>query len=344
MKTDIFRLVCVLLAGFATWSCDKASGSDSAVQEVIKIVAEEYSVSTKAQIIDGSNFKDESKGGGRFSLSAWNYDPSDKNASQKYIHDELVWYRAGDEGLVDANRLWRFKRGDELVECYWPYNGVTDFLAYMPVKENLAQAGVSAVDYSPETGVTYTVALPLTNAGDGVNQENLKEFLYAVSGDKTLQNSAGGVGLEFQHPLSAIYLKIAKGFRMTINSITFSGLKNSGTFKNSIWCYDDPKDMVLTIDKKIPDDINYGVIFSGPSLVLPQDLDGVVIKVNVTRGNDPAYDIGPVSLKKDGHDKWEPGKAYTYSLNLGDQTIEVLFDVAVQEWDEINHNHNLDVE
>lgn len=344
MKTDIFRLVCVLLAGFATWSCDKASGSDGAGQEVIKIVAEEYSVSTKAQIIDSGNFKDESKGGGSFSLSAWNYELHDNTEpAQKYIHDELVWYRSGDEGQVENNRLWRFKRGDELVECYWPYNGVTDFLAYMPVKEKLSESGISGVDYSPQTGVSYTANLPLTNVGDGVNQENLREFLYAVSGEKTQQNSANGVGLAFQHPFSAIYLKISQSYRMTINSITFVGLKNSGTFNNSQWEYGSSQDMRLTINKRIPEDINYGVIFSGPSLVLPQDLDGISITVNVTRGND-TYDIGPVQVKIDGHLKWEAGKVYIYSLDLGNQTIEVLFDVNVQEWGDVDYYHNLDVE
>ena len=344
MKTDIFRLVCVLLAGFATWSCDKASGSDCAVQEVIKIVAEEYSVSTKAQIIDSGNFKDESKGGGSFSLSAWNYELHDNTEpAQKYIHDELVWYRSGDEGQVENNRLWRFKRGDELVECYWPYNGVTDFLAYMPVKEKLSESGISGVDYSPQTGVSYTADLPLTNVGEGVNQENLREFLYAVSGEKTQQNSANGVDLAFQHPFSAIYLKLAQGYRMKVNTITFKNLRNSGSFNSNTWTYGGPQDMVLTIGKQIPEDINYGVIFSGPSLVLPQNLDGVGMVVNVTR-DDETYDIGPVSITKDGHDKWEPGKAYTYSLNLGDQTIEVLFDVTVLEWDEVKHSHNLDVE
>ena len=346
MKINIFRIIFVVLAGFVAWSCDKL-GNSSVGEDVINLVVEDYSVSTKAHIINNEDFKDESKGGGSFSLSAWNYDKSTPANAQQYIEHELVWYRAGDEGQVANNRLWRFKRGDELVECYWPYNGVSDFLAYMPVHEKLDQVGISNIGYSPETGISYTANLPLLNNGEGVTQENLREFLYAVAKNKTPQNSASGVGLEFQHPLTAIYFKVAKSYRMTINTIEISYLKNSGKFSNNTWTFNDSQEMTLMtlqIDKKIPEDINYGVVFYGPVLVLPQELDDIKLAVVGTRSEKNDYKPASVSLKTDNHVKWEPGKAYTYSLNLGEQNVEVLFDVTVQNWDEVNYKHNIDIE
>lgn len=346
MKINIFRIIFVVLAGFVAWSCDKL-GNSSVGEDVINLVVEDYSVSTKAHIINNEDFKDESKGGGSFSLSAWNYDKSTPANAQQYIEHELVWYRAGDEGQVANNRLWRFKRGDELVECYWPYNGVSDFLAYMPVHEKLDQVGISNIGYSPETGISYTANLPLSNNGEGVTQENLREFLYAVAKNKTPQNSASGVGLEFQHPLTAIYFKVAKSYRMTINTIEISYLKNSGKFSNNTWTFNDSQEMTLMtlqIDKKIPEDINYGVVFYGPVLVLPQELDDIKLAVVGTRSEKNDYKPASVSLKTDNHVKWEPGKAYTYSLNLGEQNVEVLFDVTVQNWDEVNYKHNIDIE
>ena len=346
MKINIFRIIFVVLAGFVAWSCDKL-GNSSVGEDVINLVVEDYSVSTKAHIINNEDFKDESKGGGSFSLSAWNYDKSTPANAQQYIEHELVWYRAGDEGQVANNRLWRFKRGDELVECYWPYNGVSDFLAYMPVHEKLDQVGISNIGYSPETGISYTANLPLSNNGEGVTQENLREFLYAVAEDETPQNSASGVGLEFQHPLTAIYFKVAKSYRMTINTIEISYLKNSGKFSNNTWTFNDSQEMTLMtlqIDKKIPEDINYGVVFYGPVLVLPQDLDDINITVTGTRTAQNDYTMGPVPLKINSHGQWESGKAYTYSLNLGEQNVEVLFDVTVQNWDEVNYKHNIDIE
>ena len=346
MKINIFRIIFVVLAGFVAWSCDKL-GNSSVGEDVINLVVEDYSVSTKAHIINNEDFKDESKGGGSFSLSAWNYDKSTPANAQQYIEHELVWYRAGDEGQVANNRLWRFKRGDELVECYWPYNGVSDFLAYMPVHEKLDQVGISNIGYSPETGISYTANLPLSNNGEGVTQENLREFLYAVAEDETPQNSASGVGLEFQHPLTAIYFKVAKSYRMTINTIEISYLKNSGKFSNNTWTFNDSQEMTLMtlqIDKKIPEDINYGVVFYGPVLVLPQELDDIKLAVVGTRSEKNDYKPASVSLKTDNHVKWEPGKAYTYSLNLGEQNVEVLFDVTVQNWDEVNYKHNIDIE
>ena len=346
MKINISRIIFVVLAGFVAWSCDKL-GNSSVGEDVINLVVEDYSVSTKAHIINNEDFKDESKGGGSFSLSAWNYDKSTPANAQQYIEHELVWYRAGDEGQVANNRLWRFKRGDELVECYWPYNGVSDFLAYMPVHEKLDQVGISNIGYSPETGISYTANLPLSNNGEGVTQENLREFLYAVAKNKTPQNSASGVGLEFQHPLTAIYFKVAKSYRMTINTIEISYLKNSGKFSNNTWTFNDSQEMTLMtlqIDKKIPEDINYGVVFYGPVLVLPQELDDIKLAVVGTRSEKNDYKPASVSLKTDNHVKWEPGKAYTYSLNLGEQNVEVLFDVTVQNWDEVNYKHNIDIE
>ena len=346
MKINIFRIIFVVLAGFVAWSCDKL-GNSSVGEDVINLVVEDYSVSTKAHIINNEDFKDESKGGGSFSLSAWNYDKSTPANAQQYIEHELVWYRAGDEGQVANNRLWRFKRGDELVECYWPYNGVSDFLAYMPVHEKLDQVGISNIGYAPETGISYTANPPLSNNGEGVTQENLREFLYAVAEDETPQNSASGVGLEFQHPLTAIYFKVAKSYRMTINTIEISDLKNSGKFSNNTWTFNDSQEMTLMtlqIDKKIPEDINYGVVFYGPVLVLPQELDDIKLAVVGTRSEKNDYKPASVSLKTDNHVKWEPGKAYTYSLNLGEQNVEVLFDVTVQNWDEVNYKHNIDIE
>jgi hypothetical protein len=221
--------------------------------------------------------------------------------------------------------------------------------------------------YQPATGASFSCALPLVYKGSTppagvVTQDNVQEFLYAYTKNKGYddQVAAGGaVHLQFVHPTAAIYLKLAQSYRMILESISFENIYNQGTYSSTddtsdgafdygTWSYQGNKtgnDLVLNFNKKVPEDINYNSVFVGPILVLPQALDNVILDIKAQRTDGSTYNKALNFNTIDAaYRKWEPGKKYTYTLQLDDNNEEILFKIEVEAWTAINHDHIVDVE
>ena len=70
--------------------------------------------------------------------------------------------------------------------------------------------------------------------------------------------------------------------------------------------------------------------------------DNVVLEINFTR--DDITDTKSVTLKNSTQPKWEPGLIYTYTLKIGDPAEEILFNVAVEEWNVIEYKNEVGIE
>lgn len=241
---------------------------------------------------------------------------------------------------------WIFLSGNNEITYYWPNSDAINFFAYMPHKEysgNLKHY-VSNFQYSESTGQTFDCALPQTNEKD---TEEI-EFIYAYKEKQTKANNP--LELEFKHPFAAIYFKLSPASsRMTINNIALEDVYLNGTFsceKNEWTRLGEPGTFNTTIDKRIPNDVNYNTIFAGPYLVMPQMLSNQVkLVLNATRAIDgEANNETAVIARTNLKDQWEPGKKYIYTIGVGDKNEEIYFNVAVEDWIKVTHKNEINVE
>lgn len=307
--------------------------------------------STKGTFFSSDNdLMDPEKGGGNFTVYAY-----DEGKETAYIADQRVWYFADDA-------RWRFwdAVSNNVTHRFWP-NSNLDFFAFMPYSTDLDDAGVTIGTYSGQNGPSFSCTLPLDD------QSGLQEFIYAYSKGQN-KNSTGRNGdkgvvqLRFVHPMAAVVIKLDQSYRMKINSISISGIYNSGTFRNAFntldfdgnqnanftyadWTPSGSKNKTLTaeIGKEVPDEINYGSPVGGPYMVLPQNLEGVSLKIEFER-DDMDPETRSASIYSPDVPNWEPGKIYTYSLTMGDPLEEIMFNIYVDEWDVIGYRNDIGVE
>jgi len=295
-------------------------------------------VESRVDLFGSDNFKDEGtldepKPGGNFMLHAYHSDGT------PYLEDKRVWYFKDDEE-------WRFREGNDLVDYYWPYEGTLNFFAYMPYSGYTAKnhyvsyRGYTAQNENTEGyGPTFYCDLPNTNE----NENEEVEFIYAYAEEKNKNN--GPVNLNFSHPFAIINFKLAAGSsRMTVNSLILNNIHLQGNCylePDLIW---DPEGNVdtytITVDKRIPNDINYNTDFAGPFVVMPQDCTRITLTMNFKRD----ANTDPENRSWYLTDKWEPGHVYTYKISYGDSASEIYFSVEVEEWNIEDYKNVVEVE
>ena len=266
-----------------------------------------------------------------------------------YIDGKDGVYLGGATAYWDSynNRnKWIFLSGNNEITYYWPNSDAVNFFAYMPYKGysgNLKHY-VSNFQYSENTGQTFDCALPQTNEKDA----DEIEFIYAYKEKQTKANNP--LELEFKHPFAAIYFKLSpESSRMTINSIALEGVYLNGTFscEGNEWDPNgNPEIFTATINKRIPNDVNYNTIFAGPYLVMPQALSNQVkLVLNAKRAMDGYYNNETtVTAETNLTDRWEPGKKYIYTLGVGNRNEEIYFNVAVEDWIKVSYKNEVNVE
>lgn len=251
------------------------------------------------------------------------------------------------------NNEWRFQYGNDLLDYYWPNDGnVLDFIAYVPYdltkfaatdisikndgrKMNLVCSLPAVIDVSDETKLQAA--------------ESQCEFIYAYR--KGQAKSDTPVDLCFVHPFACVQFKLKQGHRdLKIHHIILTGIKLSGTYANDTdtQTYDelqsgltyakwnteavDPHTLTIYIEKNVPNGVNYGGVIGVPFMVIPQALTKLKLKVNYSWSDKDKQDTDEFSLSIGSITSWEPGRIYTYTLDLGDNQAEILFNVSVEEW------------
>lgn len=266
--------------------------------------------------------------------------------------------RYSAEALDVTKHQWRFyepigNAGQyKYMEYYWPIGHSLDFFAYAPSDCSYVEVNVQS---NPPA---FTATIPLSNADteNEVHQDNMKEFMYAYAPGQ--DKSSGPVSLDFKHPFAGIVFKVAQSHRdLTVKSITVNGIYNKGTCSiadsaEPEWTLTSNGDLILSIEKEIPGEVNFGGELCDPYLVLPQENStqhkGITVKFHwignkdenwtEVAGEDNTYIIsGEIS------NDWSVGKIYTYSLNLGNSREEILFEVSVQDWKYV-YEHEFEIE
>ena len=329
----------IAVLAFIVSSCDKEMQEDAQLQQAIRLSVDVPS--TKATIFDTpASLTNPAVGGGDFAVSAW-ITGETSNAGNLYMNNVRVNY------FSDKND-WRFTDANgTYVNFYWPLEDKLDFFGHFPL--NPADGAVTSVTYDPKNnhavGPSFEFELPLTSAG----QEGLHEFLYSFVQNK--DKSTPKVEMSFSHPYAAISFNLGQSYRMELNDIKLTKLHYKGTYlfdlEDKEWGLipgDSKETLDIAIKKDIPEDINFNSPIGGPYLVAPHDLtDASYLKVSYTR-LDGGSDTKSVKLVDIGIAKWEAGKHYVYTLNMGNTEEEILFKVTVENWKTIDHKNDIDVE
>lgn len=262
-------------------------------------------------------------------------------------------------GVTYFQNAWRFmdETGTNLVDYYWPNDKNVNFLAYLPRDLNNCVVKREDIDFTNAEGLKFSVDMP-TTIDDSTDAERdaenaKKEFIYACRLDQ--DNSDKSIKLRFVHPFAVVKFRLLQAHRnLELHSINLSGIATKGTYISKVDTYEksvgDGKTfgqeylthenwsnltrtpLEIKLEKKAPDDIDYGSLIGGPYLVIPQDLSDV--KLSVTYSWDTAIEqpTAEHDIKTTKVPNWQPGKKYTYYLDLGDNKEEILFKVMVEDW------------
>lgn len=232
-------------------------------------------------------------------------------------------------------------------DYYWPLVESLDFFAYAP-----SSCDYVAVD-TETNPPTFTATMLPEEAGKGPDLETMKEFMYAYAPGKN--KSGGSVELAFQHPFAAIKFKVSQSHRdLTVKTITIGDVNYEGTFDPDpdapAWTFSKSGAMVMTVNKTIPSEVNFGGELCGPYLVLPQTNSSKQVEI-VFQWNGEKDDLwAPVESEEPTYkitgtisNDWVASKVYTYTVDLGNSREEVLFKVYVNDWDHI-YDHEFEIE
>ena len=277
-----------------------------------------------------------------------------------------AYYNATNTKYLDGARLkynstytkWLFYSSD-WTNYYWPIPGSVltsssitvsslDFVGYVPYTQ---PSCIGEITYSVDNGLSFPATLPITsgspNTFNETNQTSLQEFMYAYEGNQTKDSNSGTVNLQFQHPFALVYIYLGKAKRnTTINSVTLSGLKTEGTCTfnpnntpATVWSsLDTEANLVKTVGKTVPGQLNFSALIGGPYFVIPQTLSGDKnLTVNRTYEDDTSDIYATLSTT------WEPGKVYSYYLDLGEDLDVILINVTIEEWATYNYKTPIDI-
>ncbi len=306
-------LLLLLVAGLlAECTADETDGDGSEIR--FKVTEWQSMETTRASLQDV----------GTLTSGSFQVDAFIGTTDTKYIDDQTVTYTAGE---------WRLPH-----KSYWPQTNDLTFVAYRPTDFAYTCISKASPYYSYANGPSFVCTnLPMTNAG----QYTLREFVYAVTPDQNKTTpGATGVTLAFKHTLAKLMLQVRNSHRkVTINKITFKNLYNNGTMTHatSVWSTTGSQtDLVIVPDPIADIDVNAATILNiaNPFLVLPQNYTAagqIEVKLQFWKtdnsGKEDELTItfnNPISL-------WEIGKAYTYTLDLGEN---VRFGVRVDNWND----------
>lgn len=320
--------------------------------------------------------------GGSLWLNAYIHGKTDEQNNPLQYIDSRVWYNADYAKEHPDGQHWWFLEGDDKTgytyQVYWPKNEKLNVFAYMPYNyedynkrvENSNEYTYKVTpQYDMEDGAVIDFLMPETYAFEDDHQE----FVYAY----VPEASQPHLGLNFIHPVSTISFRLSsRSYRLKINKMEIKYVLNDdetvvpenkefklrGTYSCNIntktnlsvivdnysdyWTYTKSGALTMNINKSVPAEINYNRVFGGPYLVLPQTIDErLALVVDAQRIDASSVPYHPILfLKTNKVTEWEPGKRYTYNLNLGDGMEEMVLDVDVEDWIVNEYKNVIEVE
>lgn len=289
-----------------------------------------------------------------------------------YFHGTTTAYFSGSRIKYKPGALvssWNFVNLSDDYDNphYWPIEGSVytatsitvgslDFVGYVPYASTAAisNTGVTIGTYAAGAP-TFSAALPITSGSPNTfgetNQASLQEFMYAYTGDQkkgydgeTPKTGAdiGKVAMNLQHPFALVSFYLKQSPRnTTFTSLTLKDINTSGSYVHGTgWAsLGTPADLSITVNKTIPDELNFNGLIGGPYVVIPQTpATANNLVVNRTPSGESAGDITATI-----NTTWMPGKKYSYYLDLGKDDGHILVDVVIETWQGPSYDNEIEV-
>ena len=114
---------------------------------------------------------------------------------------------------------------------------------------------------------------------------------------------------------------------------------NPGSTPATEWSsLDTEANLSINVGKNVPGQLNFNALIGGPYLVIPQTLSGddnlTISRIYNEVSSTPTATISGT---------WEPGKSYSYYLDLGEDENVILVSVTIEEWATCNYKTPIDV-
>ena len=235
-----------------------------------------------------------------------------------------------------VNSLWNFDDGSgNTLHYYWPIAG-----SYYTAPDPDVPATLDFIGYWPATELDYITGFSKSGSGVQITCSNLpgtvspQEFLYVCMPDKSSTDQTGAAGgklpLVLNHPFAKVNFQVVRSrIGLTLSSIVVSGFYNSGSFlstANTQWSSlsGSQSFSMTSISHTYTGGYSFPDSIGGPFLAIPQH-GTLTFTINASW---PGWSPASREIVKNVDFTWEPGRSYTYSLDL--DTIN--FNVTVESW------------
>lgn len=234
------------------------------------------------------------------------------------------------------NSLWYFDDGHgNPLHYYWPIVG-----SYYTAPDPDVPATLDFIGYWPATTLGYITSFGKSGSGVQITCSNLpgtvspQEFLYVCMPNKSSTDQTGAAGgklpLVLNHPFAKVNFQVVRSrIELTLSSVVVSGFKNSGSFlstANPQWSSlsGSQSFSMTSISHTYTGGYSFPDAIGGPFLAIPQS-GTLTFTINASW---PGWSPASQEIVKNVDFTWEPGRSYTYSLDL--DTIN--FNVTVESW------------
>ena len=244
-----------------------------------------------------------------------------------------------------------------VIPYFWPKIGSLLFAGYYPVSmkdfvsyefsssvNKMTVAGYTPGDYQTTgfvntTGTNHAEDFMYFNMTPSSSDGNTVGKLNSVT-------SGNQVDVFFRHALSWISVVLSEtagtpeGAKITVNSITFTDVKTTGTgiVDNSVedneinWTTTDAKTDIVVLNSDVQLGGTAEELEKQP-VVIPQEMAmnlNLVVVYTISSTDGSSFQETKTIELSTINSSWEPGKKYTYNISIG--TAEILIDPIIVDW------------
>ena len=247
-----------------------------------------------------------------------------------------------------------------VIPYFWPKIGSLLFAGYYPVTMKDMVSYEFSATVNKMTVAGYTPGdYQTTGFVNTTGANHVEDFMYfnmtktssdgSTVGAQNSVTTGSQIDVFFRHGLSWISVVLAEaagtpeGATITVNSITFTDVKTTGTgvVDNSaadneiVWTPTDAKTDVVVLHSSTV--LGDAATVDKQPIIIPQGMAGnLVINYTVSSTDDSSFtETKTISLAgiDPTNPTWEPGKKYTYNVTIG--TSEILIDPIILDWADV---------
>ena len=266
------------------------------------------------------------------------YPTSESFKVSAYLNGTDTYFQNQTARFSSSLNLWETEERQ-----YWPLDGSLSFYAYSPASASgvsLSADGFNVTSYTIQTNTQMTT-----------------DLCYASATVADCSDHPQSVPMQFSHALSQVVFRVKaaayygtaqSSVAISMTSLSLSGIYSVGDFADGAWENQESEYSYTLSDSTI--ELTYDQSNNPETTVvcsylfLPQELGpnaaftvGYAITQSVS-GTDYTLENPPASYSLNGTvTRWEPGKKYIYTLNIGMNNL-ITFTASAVGWQDESQN------